>query len=269
MGCKLGRKSLGSSSPTGSSPGTFPTSNFGGWAQSLQDWNLKLALEVGAIKPWGTTGQAAFDHERKNWDKYIAVGGKIDTIAMDEPLVCTRFFIHKPDDYAVQETANFIQLVRQQYPDMRIGDIEGYPTISYDDMTHWIDALQAKLKEMNVKGLDFFRIDTDWVHFIHNDQKGSWPQLKKLEMFCRARGVPFSLVYWAADYPALRKLGVANDSTWYTSIMQMGYDYRLVNGTPDEIVIESWVSAPSHTVPETDSWSFTRSVLDFCNTFVK
>jgi hypothetical protein len=51
--------------------------------------------------------------------------------------------------------------------------------------------------------------------------------------------------------------------------MQMGYDYTAVHGTPDEYVIESWVDGPSHSVPETDQWTFTRSALDFCNKFVK
>ena len=238
------------------------------WAQSLATWNLKLSLEVGAIKPWGPTGQAAFDRERQHFDKYIRVGGKIDSIAMDEPLVCTRFFLHQPDEYAVEQTADFIQLMRQNYPEIRVGDIEGYPAISYGDLTKWIDALQARLKAKNVKGLDFMRFDVDWVNFI-SARRGSWPELKKLEMFCHSRHLPFSLVYWAADYPALRNKGIATDATWYISTLQMGNDYALVGGKPDEIVLESWVAAPSQVVPETDSWTFTRSVLDFCNMFVK
>ena len=51
--------------------------------------------------------------------------------------------------------------------------------------------------------------------------------------------------------------------------MRQGYDYALVQGQPDQYVIESWIEAPSHSVPETDSWSFTRSVLDFTRRFVK
>ena len=43
---------------------------------------------------------------------------------MDEPLLCCRMHIHKSDDYALEETANFIARVRQQYPGMLIGDIE-------------------------------------------------------------------------------------------------------------------------------------------------
>jgi hypothetical protein len=246
----------------------FSDAELHNWAQALTAWNLKFSLEVGAIKPWGPTGQLTFDKEHKHWDKYIGDGGTIDAIAMDEPLNCTRYFIHQPDEYAVEQTAQFIQLVREHYPTFRIGDIEGYPANSYDDLRKWIDALQANLKAKNVPGLDFFRVDVDWVHFIV-DKKGSWSELKQLEMFCRARHIPFSLVYWAADLPALRNRGLANDATWYISTMQMGNDYAIVRGQPDEMVLESWVAAPAHAVPETDPWTFTRTALDFCNTFVK
>ena len=237
------------------------------WLPMIEKWGLKLGLEVGAVKPWGTTGRKTFDIQRKAWDRFQSLGGRIYAIAMDEPLVCCRAHIKKPDDYAVEETAQFIALVRKNYPDIRIGDIEGYPFIPLADQIAWIEALQARLAQMNVRGLDFYRVDVDWVHFIMGNS--NWREVKKLEDACRARKLPFSLIYWAADYPALQKRGLADDSTWYTGIMSQGYDYALVNGSPDQVVIESWVGAPSRYVPEADEWTFTRSVRDFCARFVK
>lgn len=38
---------------------------------------------------------------------------------------------------------------------------------------------------------------------------------------------------------------------------------------PDEYVVESWVGAPSRSVPETGGWTFTHSVRDFCKRFLK
>jgi hypothetical protein len=61
----------------------------------------------------------------------------------------------------------------------------------------------------------------------------------------------------------------ADDATWYVSVLRQGYDYALVEGTPDEYVIESWVGAPSRAVPETGDFTFTRSVRDFVQRFVK
>ncbi|MCC6352288.1 MAG: sulfatase-like hydrolase/transferase [Verrucomicrobiae bacterium] len=235
------------------------------WLPQIEKWGLRLGLEVGAIKPWGQTGQKAFEVQRPKWDRFQSLGGKIYSVAMDEPLICCRAHIHKPDEYAVEQTAQFIALVRKHYPGMRIGDIEAYPSVKAADLLAFIDALQARLKQMNVRGLDFFRLDVDWNHF--NFGNGNWAEVKKLELACHQRKVPFSLIYWAANYPAMRRLGVADDSTWHVGVMRQGYDYLFVNGAPDQIVVQSWVGAPSRAVPETDEWTFTRSVRDFVKRF--
>jgi hypothetical protein len=202
------------------------------------------------------------------WDRFQRLGGNISAIAMDEPLCCARKEIHKPDDYAVRETANFIALVRKHCPQARIGDIEPYPFISLPDQVRWIDALQRRLAEMQVRGLDFFRLDVDWVHFTVGNP-GSWRDVKKLEQHCRGRGIPFSLIYWAADYNEAKRRGLADDATWYVSMMQQGYDYAIVDGSPDQYVIQSWVDAPARCVPDSGEFTFTRSVRDFSRRFVK
>jgi len=238
------------------------------WFSQLRQWRLKFALEVGAVKPWGTTGEKTFQVQRPMWDRFGRLGGEIHAIAMDEPLLCCRKHIHESDDYAVRETANFIALVRKHYPEMLIGDVETYPSIPLEDHFRWIDALEKRLAKLQVRGLDFYRLDVNWAEFVVFN-RGSWPEVKKLEQHCRQRKLPFSLIYWASGYPALAKRGLADDSTWYVSVMQQGYDYALVQGSPDQYVIESWVEGPSRSTPETDEFTFTRSVLDFTRRFVK
>jgi len=235
------------------------------WLPRLQEWGLKLELEVGAVKEWGPTGEKTFSAESPLWDRFQRLGGSIYSIAMDEPLCCVRNNLKKPDEYAVQETANFIALVRQRYPHMRIGDIEPCPFLSVPELTRWIEALQQRLAEMQVRGLDFFRLDVDWLHYVRG--YGAWPDVKPLEQFCRSKQIPFSLIYWAADYPELQRRGLADDSTWYVSVMRQGYDYANVGGSPDQFVIESWIGAPSRSAPETGDFTFTRSVLDFTKRF--
>ena len=234
----------------------------------LQKWQIKFSLEVGAVKEWGITGTNTFTKQRPMWDRFQRLGGNIYAIAMDEPLLCVRRSLKKSDDYAVQETACFIALVRKHYPNVLIGDIETYPSTPFADHLWWIDAVQKRLAEMKVRGLDFYRLDVNWVE-LNVFSRGSWPEVKKLEQECRKRKMPFSLIYWASDYPAMKKRGLADDSTWYVSIMRQGYDYALVGGAPDQYVIESWVGAPSQSVPETGDFTFTRSVRDFAKKFVK
>jgi hypothetical protein len=246
----------------------FTDEQLGAWLPMLQRWGVKLSLEVGAVKPWGTTGRKVFDIQRPMWDRFQRLGGSIYAIAMDEPLVCTRNDLHQPDDYAVRETAEFIALVRKNFPQVLIGDVEAYPFAGLADLTKWIDALEKRLGEMGVRGLDFFRLDVDWFAFSAAG-RGSWQEVKKVEAFCRARKMPFSLIYWASDWPAMNRLGLADDSTWYVSIMRQGYDYAGVGGSPDQYVVEGWIDAPARCLGETDEFTFTRSVRDFARKFAK
>ncbi len=238
------------------------------WFAQAQSWKLKLAMEVGALKEWGQTGEKTFAAERPLWERLQRLGANLYAIAMDEPLCCAREHIHKPDDYALEQTAQYIALVRQHYPQLLIGDIETYPSISVEDHKKWITGLQARLAELHVRGLDFYRLDVDWVRFTVQG-RGSWGEVKQLEQFCRSQKLPFSLIYWASGYPSAAAKGIADDSTWYTAIMQQGYDYHRIGGVPDQFVIESWVGAPSHAIPENADWTFTRSVRDFARKFVR
>jgi hypothetical protein len=238
------------------------------WLPMLERWKLGLGLEVGAIKPWGKTGQATFDAQRPMWDRFRRLGGRISAMALDEPLCCARDTLKKPQSYAVEETARFIALVRAYDPSIRIGDVEPYPSIPLPELVAWVDALQAELAARHVRGLDFFRLDVDWVHFTVSD-RGNWREVKRLEDACQARKLPFSLIYWAADYPHLKRLGLADDAWWGAGLLRQGADYVIVGGRPDEFVVESWVGAPSRSVPETAEGTFTRSVRDFCRRFVR
>lgn len=237
------------------------------WLPKLKEWNIHFALETGAVKPWALTGEKAFGIEKPMWERIERLGAPIYAIAMDEPLCCIRKEVNKSDDYAVRETANYIALVRKNFPNALVGDIEAYPFIPFADHITWIDALQQRLAAMKVRGLDFYRLDVNWAEFTVFD-RGNWPEVRKIERFCRQHKIAFSLIYWASGYPGLAKRGLADDSTWYTMLMQQGYDYALVQGKPDHIVLESWIDAPSHCVPETDPWTFTRSVKEFCERFV-
>jgi hypothetical protein len=234
----------------------------------MKEWKLKFGMEVGAIKPWGLTGADCFAKEKPLWDRVQKLGGDIFAIAMDEPLCCCRFHIKKPDEYALEETANYIACVRTNFPNIRIGDIETYPSIPIPDHIKWIEALEKRLAEKKVRGLDFYRLDVNWICFTAQTN-GSWKEVRQLEQFCRQRKLPFSLIYWAAGYPGLQRKGLADDSTWYTAIMQQGYDYAFIDGKPDQYVIESWIGVPSNCVPEAADFTFTRSVRDFVRKFVK
>ncbi len=240
------------------------------WFAQAKLWNLKIAMEVGAVKPWGTTGDVAFAKSRPNWNRFLADGAEIDTIALDEPLTTTIGTLHQPIAYAVEQTANYIALVRKTYPAWKIGDIEPYPYIHTPQLLTFIDALQARLKQMNVRGLDFVRLDVDWMNFVPGNVNGrdGWRGVKSLELEIRRRGLPFSLIYWGANIPAATAKGQLTPMIWETAILGQGAAYEAVGGRPDEYVIEDWVKWPLHSVPEDAPGTFMHSVDAFGSRFL-
>jgi hypothetical protein len=239
------------------------------WLPQIAKWGLKFGLEVGAVKPWGTTGEKTFGIERKMWDRFIADGGTIDSIAMDEPLAACRDELHLPKEVAIEQTAQFVALVHRNYPKIKIGDIEAYPSFQADELLNFADAVQDRLKQLGVRGLDFFRLDVDWMHFVVKTEAGrfGWAGVRSVETGLRNRRIPFSLIYWAADYPSLKQQGLATDDTWKASILRQEREYASAGGNPDEVVIESWLETPAKSTPESDPATFTNSVLEFWRRF--
>jgi hypothetical protein len=239
------------------------------WLPQIARWHLKFGLEVGALKPWGLTGDQAFAADRKKWDRFIADGAHLDEIAMDEPLAFARMRLRQSIEFAAEQTARFVALVRQYYPAAKVGDIEPYPGIPSSETLQFIDEVQARLRGQGLRGLDFVRLDVDWMHFRPGDPIGQagWQGVKQVEAECHRRSVKFSLVYWAADFPAQQRAGNATQTTWENGIMYEGSQYASVGGAPDEMMIESWLDTPDRAVPETEGGTFTRSVLDFTAQF--
>jgi hypothetical protein len=245
--------------------------------RALKDNDMKLGLEVGAVKPWGKTGARVFEIQRPMWERFMRLGAEIFAIALDEPLVAVTMHLPKQDkafeamtpeqrfEYAVEETATFIALVREHFPHILIGDIGVYPSMGADLVIAWVDALEARLKAKGVRGQDFFRLDVNWVAFPV--QNGSWEDFMRIESHCKKIGMPFSMIFWASDLPGDPKKR-EDPAAWYKGIMHQGEEY-LKHGSPDQYVIETWVDAPPEAFPETKDWTFSRSVIDFYNRFVK
>ncbi len=238
------------------------------WFQRMKEWHLSLELEVGAIKEWSVKGDETYRKESAGWQRVERLGGHISSLVMDGPMAMTLNTLHWPEQYAVDETVKFIALVREHYPGVRIGDTEPFPGLSVQDHARWLDDLNSALARKGLQELDFYRLDVNWVVFITEETVG-WVDVENLERICHEKKTPFSLIYWASDYALHRSHGLADNETWYTSIMAQGYDYAAVDGKPDQYVVESWIGAPSAALPDSDRSSFAGSVLQFARKFTR
>ncbi len=242
---------------------------------NLKKWHLKLCLETGAIKPWGITADATLAAERPLWNRFIKLGGTINSIDTDEPLCCTRSQLKTlyPDSYAIKQTALYYEAVRREYPHTLVGDTEPYPFLSVKEITDWLSRVQERLKADGMAGMDSFKLDVDWANFdprTTSKPKGSWQDVREIEAFCKKEHIDFRLIYWAAVQPQLRHDGKATDGTWTQEVLHMVKDYKLAGGSPHTFVVESWLDdAPPAALPETNLDSFTGSVLRLCEGFVR
>lgn len=200
---------------------------------AMREWGIPLALEVGAVKEWGITGIRTYMNEKSHWERFVRLGADLQAICFDEPLVAVER--EQFDDvigdgdrmaYAVQETTNFIKVVRNDYPDLMMGDIEAFPYFDADYIIEWIDALEKSLADNGMAGMDFFRLDVDWNAFGKNPgvRKRQWEEVKRIEDHCKEIGLPFSMIYWASDVAGSEALR-ADESSWYNSIMQRQFLY--------------------------------------------
>ena len=231
------------------------------FASQMKSWNKTLDLEVGAIKEWSQDGEKSFHMQKAEFDRLTQHGWIISGFAMDEPL-SKAMSLHMPQDATLEQTVRFITAVRKNYPDAVIGDIEPFPSRSVDEHIRWIDSLQKRLHQLGEKGLDFYRVDPDWVAF-QVAHKGSWSELKKIEDHCHASGLKFSLIYWDSDFWQAKKSGTLSDKTWYDGIMKEERAYAAIGGKPDQYVIESWTGQPKTVVPDSEHYTFTNSARDF------
>jgi len=218
---------------------------------------ISLELEVGAVKKWSPDGARTFEIERVVWDRVIHLGAHVVSLAMDEPLVSAISDLHRSPEYAAQEVARFVSLVRRNYPDLLIGDIEAYPFTSVAAHARWIDQVNEKLRQLGVPPLDFYRIDPDFAAF---PSKGNWTEVADIVGACRRRHLPSSVILWAAT-AAGHSQDPASDRAWFDGLLNEANQLRVTRIRPDQVVVESWIRLPSRALPESDPLTFTGSAM--------
>lgn len=242
----------------------------------LKRWNLKVGFEVPVLKAanWGgdslpLQSKQAFDQLQRFAARFKTLGmEEVSWFSFDEPLYAARHVIPSQSTaqqrlaLGIAETAQYIAMTRQAYPASRVGDIEPFPALTFDEITNSIRGIQEACAKQRLHGLDFLRLDVDWDR-MERTKEGSWADVKRIEDFCRTNGIAFGLIYWSADQPRLAAAGQSNDRVWRSGIMKQWREYAATGGSPDQIVLESWLHIPERVVPETDPDTFTGAALEF------
>lgn len=230
--------------------------------RQLETWGVATAVEVGAVKEWGCTG----DQEFRNADAAVrnieANGGRVAILAMDEPLLGGQHEVGGVScGYDVEQigaaTANFMNQVATAHPSVVVGDIEPYPIFSVEYLEAWI----VELERQGVKPA-FFHLDVD-LERLRVEGQDVEADLVELDRFMESRDIAFGVILTSN----WRQAG--SNRAYYQSTMRWAERVAAAVGRPSHLIFQSWQGpAPSgaHEIPsnltETDEFSHTRLILD-------
>jgi hypothetical protein len=205
--------------------------------QTLRAWHIPLALEMGALKEWDCTGQRAAAATVRLLDNVRKASGRVQYIAMDEPLVATRRVCNLSMDDAASRTADYINSVRagdsagSGDAPISVGDVEPYPFFKVPDLERWVDMVQqAKGK------LDFFHLDINVNAIDVRRDVDMTRDIKDLYAFTQSRQIPFGVIFWSGYNP------LNSDKLYFEDTMKFVGRVHQAIGAPDQAIFESWIT---------------------------
>jgi len=220
-------------------------------------------LGAAALKGWCITGAACFNAIQSNLSQLFSLGAQpiLSMLTLDEPLGAvwsdSSFGSHEGDiAYAANETAEFIRLVRQTYPGVKLALQEPYPYLNQSVLTQWIWELKWACAARGMAPPEYFQIDHGWSGQSFFELIGSVPSIfASLRDSAHGAGYGFSYIFWNSP-------GGQQDSDWDEGVMRQGTYYQGYP-TADLYAIDSWQDIPYVTVPEGQPYTFMYTAKRF------
>lgn len=145
-----------------------------------------------------------------------------------------------------EDTAQTISVVRERFPDVRVGSIET-ADLDVDAVSAWLTAY----RDATGQELDYFHLD---INFHRPD----WAQrAKEIEDYVQSRGVEFGIIYFG-------DVEDGSDAEWLAHAEERFVEYEVITGgQPDHVVFQSWHTHPQKLFPESDRDAFTNLILRY------
>jgi hypothetical protein len=213
--------------------------------RKLDTWGLATAIEVGAVKEWGCTGEDEFRVTDGAIRNDQVNGGTVSILAMDEPLLGGEQMVNGQTcgltlEQIAGATKYFMDRVRATYPKMIIGDIEPYPQFSVPELEDWINSLKR-----HGATPAFFHLDVD-VERVLEENHNVTADLQVMRAFCARQNIPFGVIFTSN----WREAG--SNRAYFDSTLQWIHTVKDAIGAPQQMIFQSWEGpAPSgaHEIP--------------------
>lgn len=225
---------------------------------AIRERGLALAVEAGPLDPPAECGQgiegfAGTDEGRLIADRILNAGGRIDLIALDEPLFFASIYdgpqaCRWDPEQVAAEVGEFIGVMREYFPDLVVGDTEPLAhTSTPRTYTGWLETF----RRVNGYDLAFLHMDIDWG-------RPTWPgEVKTIEDFGRSFGVPVGIIY-AGNHQD------ATDEAWLSIAGERVLRYEdQTGGRPEHVLFQSWNDKPDRALPDGDLYTFTNFVRTY------
>ena len=226
--------------------------------EGIRRLGLALAVEAGPLDPPAECGQGIEGFAGTDEGRFIArrimnAGGRIDLIALDEPLFFASIYDGpqacrwEPARVAA-EVGEYIEVMRGLFPQVLVGDTEPLAGASTPAAyTRWLETF----RQVNGYDLAFLHMDIDWG-------RPSWPtQVRAIEDFGRTFGVPVGIIYTGNPQDA-------TDEAWLSIAGERVLRYEgEAGGRPEHVLFQSWHDRPDRALPETEAYTFTGFVRTY------
>lgn len=207
----------------------------------LKNWNIKLAVEAGTVKPQSCDAVASAEGMEDLIRKLSQKDITLDAIAIDEPFISGREWCDKQDiQLTARYTANYMERVQKYYgrlnpgKGLRIGLIEAYPTF---DMATIRNQAQAIFNHGG--NLAFLHIDVDRIYMKNikiSDAKFQ-RDLNMIHQFTQSKNIPLGIIYWGQD---------DKDHVKYAkTVTDFAMQVKRLFGNPEHIGFQSWAHDPA------------------------
>jgi hypothetical protein len=221
----------------GTGPNTLADFKSADSFRKLSQWGIKIAADDGAVKEWDCTGLSAARLTVGHIKSVADAGAALEIIAMDEPAVAGIGPCKLSLEEVATRTAGYARAVRSSEEvrrtgfELKIGDIEPYPSLSYEVICQWITALeQSGFKPA------FFHLDIDRHAVAVHGEINMSADLIKLHTFFRQRDIPLGVIFWSGYDP------LGSDLAFYRRTMTFLREVRRAIGQPEQSIFESWIT---------------------------
>jgi hypothetical protein len=214
----------------------------------LRQSGISIALDVGGAT-WKGYGNrdTLVESELRLIERINRLGGDVRYVSLQSILSKKLFDKGVPVDYPmtqrVADAVEYAKLIRQRFPEVRVGIIDALPSHGKDYQTAYL----ALAKAFRENGLVLDHVILDLPYELVKDHKLglTWTKVRQVENFVkRDVGARFGLIATS------RLAGYKSNRDFHHAVLAMLENYSRSGGEPDFYLLASWFPHPDASIPD-------------------